>query len=68
MERRYHGRSNGLWFTESVASAVAEINPTSHVISEFPTPTPASGPVGITTEPDRFECLPPGARNPSKCA
>jgi hypothetical protein len=60
---RYHGGSNGLLFTESVASKVAEINPTSHVISEFPTPTPGSGPLGITAWPDGFECPPPAAHD-----
>jgi streptogramin lyase len=40
------GPDGNLWFTESGASKIAEINPTTHAVSEFPTPTNSSlGPI-----------------------
>jgi uncharacterized repeat protein (TIGR01451 family) len=38
-----------LWFTEGLGQALAEINPTTHVITAFPT---SGGGAGITTGPD----------------
>ncbi len=54
------GRDGNLWFTERGAVGLAPspvgmigmINPTTHVINEFPIPTADSGPQGITTGPD----------------
>ena len=45
------GPDGNLWFTENNGSKIAEVNPTTHAISEFPTPTGSS--LGdITTGPD----------------
>src|SRR5205823_3847803 len=45
------GPDGNLWFTVTNANTVAEINPTTHAISEFSTSWP-SGPLGITAGPD----------------
>ncbi|MGH2893465.1 MAG: virginiamycin B lyase family protein, partial [Solirubrobacteraceae bacterium] len=41
-----------MWFTESAANQIGEVNPTTHAISEFPVPTPNSLPFGIAAGPD----------------
>jgi streptogramin lyase len=41
-----------LWFTETNANQIGEINPTTHQITEFPIPTANSDPTGITAGPD----------------
>jgi streptogramin lyase len=45
------GPDGNLWFTEA-AGKIGMINPTTHAITEFPTPTTGSKPVGITAGPD----------------
>lgn len=45
------GPDKNLWFTESARSAIGEINPTTHSISEFPLGQPGT-PVAITSGPD----------------
>ncbi len=37
------GHDGTEWFTESGANNIASINPTTHVVTEFPIPTPNSG-------------------------
>ena len=46
------GPDGNLWFTEQAANQIGEINPTTHAITEFATPTANSGPRGITAGPD----------------
>jgi streptogramin lyase len=46
------GSDGNLWFAEFAASKIGEINPVTHAITEFSTPTAASGPLGITLGPD----------------
>ena len=46
------GANDTLWFAESGASKVGEINLVSHAITEFATPTPSSEPFGISAGPD----------------
>ena len=46
------GPDGNMWFTESAAGKIGEINPTTHAITEFPTPTANSGPVAIVAGPD----------------
>ncbi len=46
------GPDGNLWFTESSANKIGEIDTTTHVITEFPVPTANSGLGGITTGPD----------------
>jgi streptogramin lyase len=46
------GPDANLWFTESASSAIGMINPTTHAISSFATPTASSNPQGITAGPD----------------
>jgi len=46
------GPDGNLWFTESVANQIGEINPTTDAISEFALPTGDSFPEGITAGPD----------------
>jgi hypothetical protein len=45
------GPDGNLWFTEFTSNfssnKIGQINPTTHAIAEFPTPTGASEPVGI---------------------
>jgi len=47
------GPDGNLWFTETGASKIGMINPTTHAISEFATPTASASPEGITAGPDR---------------
>jgi hypothetical protein len=46
------GPDGNLWFTESGASRIGEINPVTHATSDFPTPTASGGPLGIVAGPD----------------
>jgi streptogramin lyase len=46
------GPDGNLWFTESASSAIGMINPTTHAVSSFSTPTASSNPQGITAGPD----------------
>jgi virginiamycin B lyase len=46
------GPDGNLWFTENQYNLVGMINPTTHAISAFSTPTTGSGPMGITAGPD----------------
>jgi len=47
------GPDGNIWFTDQVAVAkIGEINPTTHVITEFPIPFAKSQPEMITTGPD----------------
>jgi streptogramin lyase len=46
------GPDGNLWFTEGASSAIGMINPTTHAISSFATPTASSNPQGITAGPD----------------
>jgi streptogramin lyase len=46
------GPDGNLWFTEYLSNKIGEINPTTHAITEFTTPSTGSGPRGITTGPD----------------
>jgi uncharacterized repeat protein (TIGR01451 family) len=60
------GSDGNLWFTESVVSQIGEINPTSHAIAEFSTPTANSAPTGITSGPDGNLWFTEGAVNANK--
>ena len=40
-----------IWFTETGAGKIGRINPTTHQLTEFATPTSTSGPLGITRNP-----------------
>src|SRR5260370_39797321 len=46
------GPDGNLWFTEFGVGKIGEINPATHVITEFPIPYSIYGPAGITTGPD----------------
>ncbi len=46
------GSDGNLWFTEFGGNKIGEINPATHAITEFPTPTTTSGPWAITAGPD----------------
>jgi virginiamycin B lyase len=46
------GSPSNLWFTEFAANKIGMINPTTHVITEYPVPTATSQPFGITAGPD----------------
>jgi streptogramin lyase len=46
------GPDGNLWFTEATANKVAFINPATHAISDFATPTANSEPEGIALGPD----------------
>src|SRR5947207_2568958 len=47
-----NGPDGNIWFTESAASKIGMMNPTTHAVSEFPVPTANSSPSGITAGPD----------------
>ncbi len=46
------GPDGNLWFTESATNAIGMINPTTHAVSSFATPTASSDPWGITVGAD----------------
>ena len=46
------GPDGNLWFTETLANKIGEINPTTHAITEFPVPTANADPDWITAGPD----------------
>lgn len=46
------GPDGSIWFTEFGAGKIAEINPTTHVVTEFPAPTSSLTPFGIGVGPD----------------
>ena len=46
------GPDGNLWFTDYTVSKIGEINPTTHAITEFATPTAGTDPFGITAGPD----------------
>ena len=46
------GPGNSVWFTEYAADKIGTIDPVTHAISEFPTPTPDAEPFRITLGPD----------------
>jgi streptogramin lyase len=47
------GPDGNLWFTESNSDKVGTINPTTHVVTDFPVPSGSgSVPAGITAGPD----------------
>jgi streptogramin lyase len=46
------GPDGNLWFTDKGGSDIGMINPTTHAISLFPTPTAGAFPRGITAGPD----------------
>ena len=46
------GPDGNLWFTEQGTSKIGMINPATHVITEFPTPTSTPNPYAITAGPD----------------
>jgi virginiamycin B lyase len=41
-----------VWFTEFGTNAVARMDPATHHVTEYPTPTRASSPDGLTIGPD----------------
>ena len=45
------GPDGNLWFTEDAGNNIGRITPAGE-ITEFPLPTPGSGPAGITVGPD----------------
>jgi virginiamycin B lyase len=45
------GAHGNIWFTEIAASQIGRIPPAGVLIGEYPTPTPNSGPLGITDGP-----------------
>jgi streptogramin lyase len=46
------GPNGNLWFAESAANKIAEINPATGAIGEYPIPNPNSFPLGITIGPE----------------
>ena len=46
------GPDGNVWFGERSGNAIGMINPTTHAITAFPTPTSGSSPFGITAGPD----------------
>ena len=46
------GPDGDLWFADFGTGAIGQINPTTHAVVEYPTPTAKSGPSGITVGPD----------------
>ena len=46
------GPDGSLWFTEVSGNKVGQINPATHVTTEFSLPTASSAPSGITSGPD----------------
>ena len=47
------GPDGNLWFTEDNVSKIGVINPVTHAINEFATPTASSGPLGHRGRPRR---------------
>jgi streptogramin lyase len=46
------GPDGNLWFAEVFGNRIAEVSPSTGVVTEFTPPTPSSGPAGVAVGPD----------------
>ena len=48
------GRDGAVWYTDQANSYIGRLDPTTGKVTDYPTPTPASGPHGIAVAPNAW--------------